>query len=153
VNNGNGAKSDKTTTLECYRAIVCTKAICDSQTGLITYFEVQDGLGLSKDIFGKTVPLQGHFNIVGKGDYDIRVVWLSEDGHTTQPAGDAVDRISLKGRDRFGAPALRLPLASGVWSLTLAWRHAGEAEWHNALGRCPVVFEVAKATQPASARA
>lgn len=138
-------KSDKTD-LGCYRAIVCSRGICDQATNLTSYIDVQEDMSFPRGLFGKTILLQGHFGVVGIGEYEIRLVWTSDNGQT-QPAGDMTpERIKLQGRQRFAAQALRLPPTDGYWALTLEWRHVGDLAWSVALAHSPIVFTYAPET-------
>lgn len=137
----NGATQPKSNEepLDCYRVIVCSRGICDRETNLTTYVDVQEDVTLPKAVFGRHIPMQGHFGIVGTGTYEIRVVWANEEG-VVKPAGDTHDRITIAGRQRFAAMTLAMPPDPGFWSLTLEWRHVGDLSWNPTLARCPIVF-------------
>jgi hypothetical protein len=131
--------------LECTRIVPCARAIRDAATGLATFVDVYEVLRLPKAALGQCVPVVVHFSIVGEGDFEVRPVWVDARGETS-PAGDLVDRVSVRGRSAFLAPQVRVPDRAGAYALALEWRYASPVggRWRLASARAPVDVQVAE---------
>lgn len=129
--------------LDIYRVIVCDVAIPNAANGLLTYVNVHEGWMVPEALFGTTRPVCALFSLAGFGDYEIRIVWVDEFGKH-ESAGDQVDKITIKGRQRFASQTLKVPKRPGFYALTLEWRMVGDQAWTLGNGQCPIMMDVAK---------
>jgi hypothetical protein len=136
--NGAAAHAEmETGGLDCNRVVFCEKALVDRQNlSMITFVNVIDAMTIPDEAFNTIVPYQGHFDVAGEGNFEIQVVWFSEENSkTTLPAGNTTDTLKgLHGRQHFAALQVILPKLPGIWSLMLEWRPVGETEWRRGRG-------------------
>jgi hypothetical protein len=129
---------------ECYRVVVCATALVDRATNMISYINLSNGWALAPEAFGQHLPFQAHFDIRGKGRYEVQLVWVDARG-ASSPAGDKSDAVSVDGYVHFASPQIRCPSEPGEYDLVLEWRpETLGAKWQRTTGRAPMLFRQAE---------
>lgn len=128
--------------LEVYRLLVCTNVLTDVQTGAPSYIGVLSAFTVARELLGKPVPFTVNMDGVGRGSYEVCLVWLDEHGATTK-AGEPTSIEVPGGHLSFRAPVFQLPPAPGLYNLTVEYRSGSDESWKRTSGRCPIEFRLA----------
>ena len=136
--------------LDVQYAVVALMFLPDPVSGLVSAILIQEKLTLPEPAFGTFLPYRAMFHVDGDGDYEVRCTWVGAGGEA--PAGDGkAEALSLKGRQKFVAPALRMPPSAGGYRLVLEWRRPGQKLWDHGASSFPIDVEVIRSTGAAVA--